>query len=51
MLEVNTIDFFPKNLHENRVKFPEERNAFVLDYQHDRLDVTGKPAINNLETI
>ena len=34
MLGVNTIAFFLKNLHENRVKFPEERNAFVLDHQH-----------------
>ena len=38
------IIFFPKNLHENRVKFPEERNAFVLDHQHGRRDVTCKPA-------
>ena len=30
MLDDNTIDFFLKNLHENRVKFPEERNAFVF---------------------
>ena len=34
-----------KNLHENRVQFPEERNAFVLDHQHSRRDVTCKPAI------
>ena len=33
------------NLHENRVQFPEERNAFVLDHQHGRRDVTCKPAI------
>ena len=26
------IFFFSKNLHENRVKFPEERNASVLDH-------------------
>ena len=31
---------FWKNLHENRVLFPEERNAFVLDQQHGRRDVT-----------
>ena len=35
---------FSKNLHENRVLFPEERNAFVLDHQHGRRDVTCKPA-------
>ena len=29
---VNTI--ITKNTHENGVKFPEERNAFVLDHQH-----------------
>ena len=34
-----------KNLLENRVQFPEERNAFVLDHQHSRRDVTCKPAI------
>ena len=34
-----------KNLHENRVQFPEERKAFVLDQQHGRRDVTCKPAI------
>ena len=38
-------NFFWKNLHENRVKFPEERKAFVLDIQCDRRDVTCKPAI------
>ena len=38
-------NFFPKNLHENRVQFPEERNAFVLDHQHGRRDVTCKPAM------
>ena len=31
-----------QNLHENRVQFPEERNAFVLDHQHGRRDVTCK---------
>ena len=39
-------NFCWKNLHENRVKFPEERNAFVLDIQRDRRDVTCKPAID-----
>ena len=39
--------FFPQNLHENRVKFPEERNAFVLDQQHGHCDTTCKPAIYN----
>ena len=39
-------EFFSKNLHENRVKFQEERNAFVLlDHHHGRRDVTCKPAI------
>ena len=37
-----------KNLHENRVQFPEESNAFVLDHQHGRRDVTCKPAIDNI---
>ena len=37
--------FCSKNLHENGVQFPEERNAFVLDHQHGRRDVTCKPAI------
>ena len=36
-------NFFLKNLHENRVMFPEERNAFVLDHQDSRRDVTCKP--------
>ena len=39
-------NFFLKNLRENRVKFPEERNAFVLDIQHGRRDVTSKLAIS-----
>ena len=38
-------NFFWKNLHKNRVKFPEERNAFVLDHQFGRRDITCKPAI------
>ena len=45
MLGVNTIEIFSKNLHENRVKFPEERNAFVLDYQHGHHDIMCKLAI------
>ena len=28
-----------------KIDFPEERNAFVLDLQHGRRDVTCKPAI------
>ena len=35
-------NFFPKNLHENGLQFPEERNVFVLDYQHGFHDVTCK---------
>ena len=31
---------FSKNLHENRGYFPEKRNAFVLDDQDGRCDVT-----------
>ena len=35
----NTIEyFFSKNLHENGVKLPEERNAFGLDHQRGRRD-------------
>ena len=45
MLGVKTKEYFSKNLHENRVQFPEERNAFVLDHQNGRRDVTCKPAI------
>ena len=37
--------FSKKNLRENRVWFPEERNASVFDHQHGRRDVTCKPAI------
>ena len=48
MLGVKTKEFFSKNLHENRLKFPEERNAFVLDYQQGRRDVTCKPAIHSV---
>ena len=45
MLVVNAGVFFSKNLHKNGVYFPEERNAFVLDHQHGRRDVTCIPAI------
>ena len=45
-------NFFSKNLNEIRVKFPEERNVFVLDHQthqsydqHARHNVPCKPAI------
>ena len=43
-------NFFSKNLRENRVKLPEERNAFVLDLQHGRRDVTCTQAmyVNNI---
>ena len=47
MLVVNTKEIFLLNLHQNRVHFPAERNAFVLDHQHGRRDVTCKPAINS----
>ena len=45
MLVVNTKESLLLNLHQNRVHFPAERNAFVLDHQHGRRDVTCKPAI------
>ena len=45
MLVVNTKEIFLLNLHQNRVHFPAERNAFVLGHQHGRRDVTCKPAI------
>ena len=45
MLVVNTEEIFWQNLHQNRVHFPLERNAFVFDPQHGRRDVTCKPAI------
>ena len=45
MLVVNKKEIFLLNLHQNRVHFPAERNAFVLDHQHGRRDVTCKPAI------
>ena len=44
MLVVKTKEIFLLNLHQNRVHFPAERNAFVLDHQHGRRDVTCKPA-------
>ena len=40
MLRVKTIEFFFKNLHENRVLSQEERKAFVLEHQHGLHDVT-----------
>ena len=43
MLVVNTKETLLLNLHPNRVHFPAERNAFVLDHQHGRRDVTCKP--------
>ena len=33
---------FPNNSLENRVQFPAKRNAFVLDHQNCRRDVTCK---------
>ena len=50
MLVVNTKEIFLLNLHQNRVHFPGERNAFVLDHQHGRRDVTCKPAIASTGT-
>ena len=51
MLVVNAKEIFLLNLHQNRVHFPVERNAFVLDHQHGRRDVTCKPAIKQLTII
>ena len=48
MLVVKTKEIYLLNLHQNRVHFPAERNAFVLDHQHGRRDVTCKPAIETL---
>ena len=48
MLVVNTKETFLLNLHQNRVHFPAERNAFVLEPQHGRRDVTCKPASEKL---
>ena len=44
MLVVNTKETLLLNLHQNRVHFPAEKNAFVIDPQHGRRDVTCKPA-------
>ena len=35
----------PKNLHENEVQFPKEKDGSVLHHQHGPHDVTCKPAI------
>ena len=51
MLVVNTKEIFLQNLHQNRVHFPAERNAFVLDHQHGRRDVACKPAIGHFSLI
>ena len=51
MLVVNTKEIFLLNLHQNRAHFPAERNAFVLDHQHGRRDVTCKPAITQCHLI
>ena len=51
MLVVKTKEIFLLNLHQNRVHFPAERNAFVLDHQHGRRDVTCKPAIGHFLSI
>ena len=45
MLVANTKEIFLLNLHQNRVDFPAERNAFVLDHQHGHRDVTCKAAL------
>ena len=47
MLVVNTKETFLLSLRQNRVHFPAERNALVLDPQHGRRDVTCKPAIHD----
>ena len=38
--------FFSQNLHEKSVQFPKEKDAFVLDHQHGRRDITCKPVLN-----
>ena len=48
MLVVKTKEIFLLNLHQNRVHFQAERNAFVLDHQHGLRDVTCKPATLHL---
>ena len=45
MLGFKTIEVFSKNLHENRVWFPEKRNAFFLDHHQGRPYVTCNPAM------
>ena len=45
MLVVTTKEIFLLNLHQNRVHFPVERNAFVHDHQHGCRDITCRPAI------
>ena len=50
MLVVNRKEMFLINLHQNRVHFPEERDAFVLDHQHGCRDVTCKPAIPSIQS-
>ena len=47
MLVVNTKEIFLLNLHQNKAHFPAERNAFVLDHQHGRRDVSCKPAMSD----
>ena len=39
MLVVNTKEIFRQSLHQNRVHFPVERNAFVFDPQNGRHDI------------
>ena len=41
-------NFFSKNLHENRVYFSEERNAFVLDHEHGCRDITFKLSVSKI---
>ena len=40
-------NFFSKNVHENKVQFPEDRNAFVLDHQHGGCDFTSETSNTN----
>ena len=51
MLVVKTKEIFLLNLHQSRVHFLAERNAFVLDHQHGRRDVTCKPAIDGVASV
>ena len=48
MLVVNTKETFLLNLHQNRVHFPAERNAFVLYPEHGFRDATCKPTVQLL---